>query len=267
MSALSNVDIKRELDKNIVIEEFSESSLTPLGYDLRIGAIIYKEGDKQILYMNDTDEFEIPSNSSVRIISKEFLWISEKILATIHSRGSFSAKGLILNSTTVDPNWSGCMAFSLFNFSNQPIKIKVGDKFSTVIFYYCHTPTFELPISRAIEGLNDIGTSTSYYDNSRTISKIRSSFEEKKQKATSRISYIIPKWYRELKPKINNINIGKTFLIFLLVLSVFTLISFPLGIYGLLKIRFNWQSDYSITAFFSNLAIVVSLAVAVFIKK
>lgn len=267
MSALSNVDIKRELNKNIVIEEFSESSLTPLGYDLRIGAIIYKDGDNQTLYMNENDEFEIPSNASVRIISKEFLWISERILATIHSRGSFSAKGLILNSTTVDPNWSGCMAFSLFNFFSQPIKIKVGDKFSTIIFHYCHTPTSEVPISRAIEGLYDIDTSTSRYDNSRTISKIRSSFEKKKQKATSRITYIIPKRYRELKSKINNINIGKAFLILLLIVSIVTLISFPLGLYGILKTYFNWQSDYGITAFFSNFAIVVSLAVAVFKKK
>ena len=79
MSALSNVDIKRELDKNIVIEEFSESSLTPLGYDLRIGAIIYKEGDKQILYMNDTDEFEGISNSSVSIIFDSYIF-TETIL-------------------------------------------------------------------------------------------------------------------------------------------------------------------------------------------
>lgn len=265
MSALSNIDIKRELDKNIVIEEFSESSLTPLGYDLRIGAIIYIDGDNQTLIMNENEKFEIPSNASIKIISKEFLWISERILATIHSRGSFSAKGLILNSTTVDPNWSGCMAFSLFNFSSRPIEISVGEKFSTIIFHYCHTPTSKTPKSRAVEGLDKVNTSQ--YDNSSTISEINSSFDERKRKATSRITYIIPKQYRELKSKINNINIGKAFLIFLLIVSIITLISFPLGLYGKLKTYFNWQSDYGITAFFSNFAIVVSLAVAVFKKK
>ena len=34
---LSDADIRAELGKGIIIEPFEESSLTPVGYDLRVG--------------------------------------------------------------------------------------------------------------------------------------------------------------------------------------------------------------------------------------
>jgi hypothetical protein len=41
MSVFSDVDIRKALGKDIVIEPFTESSLTPIGYDFTVGEYVY----------------------------------------------------------------------------------------------------------------------------------------------------------------------------------------------------------------------------------
>ena len=44
MTALSDIDLKHELNKRVIIENSASSSFTPVGYDLRIGAA-YSPGE------------------------------------------------------------------------------------------------------------------------------------------------------------------------------------------------------------------------------
>ena len=187
MGILSNVDIRKELNKNIVIEEFSEECLTPIGYDLRIGAA-YSPGINQKAVSGENNTVLIKSGKMLQILCDEFVWLSPSIAASIHSRGSFSARGLVLNSTTVDPNWSGQMAFALFNFSEKDIELKIGEPFATMICYYCSSPTMDAPMSRAVEGVQN--TAFSNYEHSSEISQRKCEFETKRQKAQTNPIYI-----------------------------------------------------------------------------
>lgn len=258
MAALSDVDIKKELGKNIVIEEFDEGSLTPIGYDLRIGAAFSPEVNQEAVY-TDGSSVIIEPGKMLQIICKEFIWVSSRILASIHSRGSFSVEGLILNSTTIDPNWSGQMALALFNFSNHDIEVKIGDRFATIIFYYCSSPTARAPVSRAIEGLQT--TAFSAYEHSSEISKAKSEFEKKKQKAQTHPAYIMRAILQKILGSMQGFFKPRMGIMLLFIISSIALIVLPAGLYSVLQIKFGW-GDYTFTDFLSNLAICVSLLVA-----
>lgn len=256
MSALSDVDIKKELGKNIIIEKFSEMSLTPLGYDLRIGAIADSNSQNSIAVFENNATVCIKAKSMVQIMSEEFVWLSQKVLATIHSRGTFSAKGLILNSTTVDPNWSGQMAFSLFNFSDEDIEIKVGERFATVVFYYCYSPTSAVPVSRAVEGLTS--NAFSLYNNSEEISKISREFENKKQVAQSTIFNVLRQGRKNITVKWRTFDKFRPLIIILLVFSIIMMFALPLGLYDFLRPILG-LGEFNLAYSISNFAVVVSL--------
>lgn len=258
MTALSDVDISKELGKNIVIEEFSEGSLTPIGYDLRIGAA-FSEDMTQEAVCTEGSSVIIKAGKMLQIICKEFVWISARILASIHSRGSLSVKGLLLNSTTIDPNWSGQMALALFNFSDHDIELKIGDRFATIIFYYCSSPTAKPPVSRAIEGLQTSAFSS--YEHSPEISRTRSEFERKKQKAQAHPSYVMRNILQKVLGDVHGIFKPKTGIVILFMVSMVSLIVLPLGGYSILQAKLGW-GDYNFSYFWSNCAICVSLLVA-----
>lgn len=260
MSTLSIVDLKHELNKRIIIENSTPSSFTPLGYDLRIGAAYSPETFQKAIFSKGA-EFTLLPGHSLQILCKEFIWLSPFIMASIHSRGTFAAKGLILNSTTIDPNWSGQMALALYNVSKNPITLHVGERFCTIIFFYCKTPTLSVPQSRAIEGIDSVAFSD--YLNSNTYSHINSNFESKKQKALARPSY----WIQQVKYKLSSVffkgnNQKTTFLILLLLFSVIGL-GLVFGGYDFLKTHYHLNNGTTANII-AYIAILISLLSFVF---
>lgn len=156
MAVLSDADFKEVLKQRdgIVLLNRRKESITGPGYDLTIG------------FLRDADTGEEPSSftdikGQIRctllpghrylVISKEFLYVSSHYMATIHSRGSYALKGLLLSSTVVDPNYAGCIAGCLFNSTPKPIHIKKDNQFATMVFHEFRTPT------NTTIGLNDCG--------------------------------------------------------------------------------------------------------------
>ena len=258
MSSLSDIDIRRELGKNIVIGNYSENCLSPIGYDIRIGAAFSPDRDEEAVF-RDGRTVVIGSKQMLQIICKEFVWVSPKILATIHARGSFAVRGLVLNSTTIDPNWSGQMALTLYNFSDNDISLNIGERFATIIFYYCKTPTSSSPNSRAIEGVKTSAFST--YEHSPEISKAKSEFETQKAKAQTSLFFV----FSVAKEKIGDSLLRrfglKTIVFVILMINIVLLFALPMGLYKVLQDTYN-LGDYNIAYFFSHLAICVSLLTA-----
>ena len=173
----------------------------------------------------------------LQIICEEFVWLSSGVMACIHSRGSFSAKGLVLNSTTVDPNWSGQMAFALYNFSDLDIELIIGDRFATMVCYYCNSSTSESPISRAVEGVQN--TAFSIYEHSPEISMYKSRFEEKKNKAQKNLFYVFKGIKQKFLLKLHRNLEFRSVIIFLFFVSSIALIALPAGVYSMLQSQFG----------------------------
>jgi deoxycytidine triphosphate deaminase len=157
MSILSDQDIKYLLNKEIVIYPYGEDCISPLGYDLRIGYAISLTAEHQSTIVPDAGKIFIPAKTSVFIITKEHIYLSKRIAGTLHSRGSLAARGLYINSTTVDPNWGGQMTFLIHNISEKSVELDVESRFVTLIFHRVNTPTSNTPSGNPISVARQYG--------------------------------------------------------------------------------------------------------------
>lgn len=144
MSVLSNIDIVNAMneDEGIIIMNMRDKSITGLGYDLTIGFIRDADtGEEPETCADDSNRYTLISGHRYLVISKEFVYISSGYMATLHSRGSYALKGIVVASTTVDPNYAGCITGSLINCTSKDIHIKKTNQFVTMVIHKLCTPT------------------------------------------------------------------------------------------------------------------------------
>lgn len=145
MAAHTDKDILAGNGVDFVITPWNPNLVTPVGYDLTIGVAATIFGNKLKFSMSGAEvspvTLNIPGNGKLLILSKESVWLSERVLGTLHSRGSLSAKGLLLNSTTVDPNWQGPMTFLLHNVSDAEVVLDATKPFVTLVLHTVLSPT------------------------------------------------------------------------------------------------------------------------------
>lgn len=178
MAVLSDVDIDKIITENqgIIIMN-KRDNLTALGYDFTIGFIcdsdsgkepekveciydakVHEEYLKERLF-NDCqlqEEYEINKDKEryeiryrykllpgIRylVISEEYIALLGEYMATLHSRGSYALKGIIVASTTIDPNYRGFIYASLINCSKNPVYIKEHNPFVTMVIQSLTTAT------------------------------------------------------------------------------------------------------------------------------
>lgn len=158
MTILTDREIVDVLNKEMVIHPVdTDECLSPLGYDLRIGYVINLEKPIESLELEPTGKIVIPPKTSTFIITKEHVWLSDRLVGTLHSRGSLAASGLIINSTTVDPNWAGQMTFLVHNIGNQPIELDKDARFVTMILHRVKKPTDEAPMTNPVNAADKWG--------------------------------------------------------------------------------------------------------------
>lgn len=144
MAVLSDVDLRKVMaeDEGIIILNMREKSITGAGYDLTIGFICDSEtGKEPETYEEDPGRYVLLAGHRYLVISKEFLYLSSQYMATLHSRGSYALKGIIVSSTIIDPNYVGFITGSLYNCTLKNVYIKKDSQFATVVFHELLTPT------------------------------------------------------------------------------------------------------------------------------
>lgn len=146
---LSDVDIRQAMySGDIFVSPFSESNLTPLGYNFCPSEIIVSTRTKLPLsiHVEGADSYVlIRPRETVLISTREYLAVSEEIIGTFHSRVRVVSQGFGHISTTLDPCWKGPLLISLNNPTSQsiPLYIKKNGKgvpFVTLIFYHLSNP-------------------------------------------------------------------------------------------------------------------------------
>lgn len=184
MAVLSNVDIEKIISENkgIIIMNMRDKNLTALGYDFTIGFICDSDFgnepekiecirdtklDKEYIkeeFFNDFQlkeeydkekeryefgyRYKLMPGKRYLVISKEYVALLKKYMATLHSRGSYALKGIIVTSTTIDPNYKGFIYASLINCSIKPVYIKEHNQFVTMVIQTLVTETDKnLPVT------------------------------------------------------------------------------------------------------------------------
>ncbi len=129
MAIYSDRTLKDLVGRGIIISEnFSPDSLTPNGYDLRVGFI-------RVQGMNDTVEAEIPPLTLFHVSTMECMNIPGDAMGQIWIRSTYARKGLIASFGAVDSGFRGNLTLSFFNASAVPIKISQGDRIAQIIFH------------------------------------------------------------------------------------------------------------------------------------
>ncbi len=139
MSYMSDRDIRKALGRDIVIEPFSETSLTPIGYDFSVGEYVYslEEG----LLEAEDGVYSLPPKNTIQILTKESLWVSSRVAGTFHSKVSLVSRGFSHISTTLDPGWYGPLLITIRNNTDKQQEIKTDDTFVTLLFSRVTSPT------------------------------------------------------------------------------------------------------------------------------
>lgn len=134
---LSNVDIAKELNKNIWIYGLNTDNIKGASINLTASKWAWRVSDGGTAAVNDI--ITIPPHDSVLVETEEVIHVSDKIAGTYHSKVGLVSKGIGHIGTTLDPNWCGNSLIALHNTSGDPIDIKVGDTFVSLIFSYVKT--------------------------------------------------------------------------------------------------------------------------------
>jgi dCTP deaminase len=127
--------LERIQNGELKIGSYSEASLTPNGYDLRIAEIsvpggpVVKDGSAIIapgsmFFVSTVERVELPPSLSAQ------LWL----------RTSWIRKGVLAGLGKVDAGFKGTLTFMAVNVSPSPLEIPVGGRFVQLIFETMHTP-------------------------------------------------------------------------------------------------------------------------------
>lgn len=144
MAVFSKKDIENVMkeDGDIIILNMCDENLTAVGYDLAIGFICDSATGKiPEIYNEDHNRYILLPGHRYLVISKEFLYLPSRCMATLHSRISYAMKGIIVTSTIIDPNYVGFVMGTLFNCTSEEIYIKKNNPFVTMVIHEFRTPT------------------------------------------------------------------------------------------------------------------------------
>lgn len=137
---LSDVGIRRALDKDIVIVPFDKDLLTATGYDFTVGDLVIPI-EQEPLEPTADNIFHIPPKTTVRILTREAVWISARIGGTFHSKVALVTKGFAPVSGVLHPHWQGPLLMTMRNNTDSVLPLRVGERFTQLVFYRLSAPT------------------------------------------------------------------------------------------------------------------------------
>ena len=135
----SDIDIRRAQGDTLIIEPFEDKNVTAVGYDVSVGNFVYAIGHGLLNPNNGV--YRVPSGATVQILTRETMWLSSKLAATVHSRVLLASRGLAHISTTIDPSWAGPLLITTTNLTKSELSLPEHGTFATVVFHVLKTQT------------------------------------------------------------------------------------------------------------------------------
>lgn len=127
-----------KIRKEILIEPFSEESLQPAGYDLRVGDEAYLNG--KIVNVKELETIAIPPKAYTLILTLERIKLPDDVMGDMKLRSSLAREGLIGSLAWVDPGWDGKLTLSVYNASDKQVELSYGERFVQIAFIRLEGP-------------------------------------------------------------------------------------------------------------------------------
>lgn len=119
--------------KSNMISDFEQKSLKNCSYKIRVGDIFEPETGKVIDI--STNGYLLKPSEIVIIQSLEKFELPKTITASYSSLNSLSMKGvLLINSSMIEPGYSGHLSAYFLNFSAQPVLIQKEKEYAKINF-------------------------------------------------------------------------------------------------------------------------------------
>ncbi|MHB8396499.1 MAG: dCTP deaminase [Thermoplasmataceae archaeon] len=127
MSVLSDRHIEDEVSRGFLISEnFSSSSVTPNGYDIRVGIVR--------LGTEESGRAVVGPRKYFLTSSMEFFNFPDNVVGQIWIRSSYARKGIFGSFGFIDAGFRGNLTLSFFNGSDSEIEIASGDRIAQLVF-------------------------------------------------------------------------------------------------------------------------------------
>ncbi|NJE03437.1 dCTP deaminase [Thermococcus sp. MV11] len=127
-----------KIRKEILIEPFSEKSLQPAGYDLRVGKEAYIEG--KLVNIEEVGKISIPPGTYALVLTLERVKLPDDVMGDMKLRSSLAREGLLGSFAWVDPGWDGNLTLGLYNASDEPVELSYGERFVQIAFIRLEGP-------------------------------------------------------------------------------------------------------------------------------
>ncbi|WP_297509325.1 dCTP deaminase [Thermococcus sp.] len=127
-----------KIRKGILIEPFSEESLQPAGYDLRVGDEAYVEG--KLVDVKGEGKVTIPPGSYALILTLERVKLPDGVMGDMKLRSSLAREGLLGSFAWVDPGWDGKLTLGIYNASHEAVDLEYGERFVQIAFVRLEGP-------------------------------------------------------------------------------------------------------------------------------
>lgn len=136
---LSNVDIIKELGRNILISPLNLEKIKGSTIDLSASKFAWSVRTQKSIYDPNTGKIIIPASDTALIETAECLAVSDRIGGTYHSIVGLVSRGIGHISTTLDPGWIGSSLMAMHNTTNKDIDILTGQRIVSVALSYLDT--------------------------------------------------------------------------------------------------------------------------------
>lgn len=131
-------------DGDLVIEDFSEESLQPASYDLRVGSKVLASHSDREIDLSERGSTPIKAGEFALLNTYERVEFSSETAGHIGIRSYYTRKGLILLAgSQIDPGYEGHLTLGVYNASPRDFTIEYKEPFSTVEFIRLSEPVEE----------------------------------------------------------------------------------------------------------------------------
>lgn len=129
MTILSDRDILSGVESGrIGIYGYSEKSLTPNGYDLRVAEISI-DGE---IHRGDT--VKVPAHTMFFVSTIERVRMPDDVCGTLWMRTTWIRKGVIAAFGMVDAGFEGTLTLGSYNSSGHEVEIPIGERYCQIVF-------------------------------------------------------------------------------------------------------------------------------------
>ena len=132
-----------------VSENVISYGLSSCGYDIRLSENFFvfkadytlplcvdpKNFDKRLLVEYKGSHCVIPPNSFILGVSLESFIMPNNLFAECRGKSTYARCGINVNTTPIEPGWSGYLTIEIANMCPVPVKVYANEGIAQVIFF------------------------------------------------------------------------------------------------------------------------------------